>query len=406
MSRQKNNAKRDDGLFQKQVYLGRDEKSGKRICKVVYGRTQKEANDKADEVKLALKKGIDVSPELVTFSQWADRWIKIKKSEISAVRAVVYEANIKHLKAAFGGMDITKIRPANLQDVLIDLSINNPNTGKPMVKKTLSGLKSTALQIFQLAVDNRVMDFNPARSVKIPARDTPAKTRALTDAEQKWITDTPHRAQLAAMIMMYSGLRRGELITLTWNDINLSAGTITVNKAVEIVRGKPVLKDFAKTPSSIRAVNIPNRLVNYLKAQKRQSIYVCVSTQNKMHTQSSWRRMWESYLSDLNIRYGDFSPFEKVPTSKFDPAGAPFVIPNINPHWLRHTFCTMLYFAGVDILTAKNQMGHADIKTTLEIYTHLDALHKAKEISKLNTYLDGPQENEKGDSSNIQVKGS
>ena len=386
----KNNARRADNRIKVQVYLGCDPKTKKRKYKYVYGLTQKEADAKAEEIRLALKRGIDVTPELLIFSQWADRWISIKKPEISAARGVVYDCNIKHLKSAFGSMDMTKIRPADVQDVLVTLSIKNPNTGKPMAKKTLSGLKSTAIQIFQLAVDNRVMDFNPARSAKIPVRETPSKARALTSVEQAWITDTYHeRGQLAAMIMMYSGLRRGELIALSWNDVDLTAGTITVNKAVEFVRGKPVLKDFAKTPSSIRAVNIPNRLINYLQGQKRQSIYVCVSAKGKMHTESSWRRLWQSYLCDLNIKYGDFSPFEKTPISKYDPAGAPMVIPKISPHWLRHTFCTMLYFAGVDILTAKNQMGHADIKTTLGIYTHLDALHKVKEISKLNDYLDG-----------------
>lgn len=401
----KSNTRRADNRISVQVYLGRDPETKKRKYKTVYGRTQVEADEKAQEIKLALKRGIDVTPELVTFSQWADKWIKIKKAEISVRRGIVYESHIKHLKAAFGGTDIAKVRPADVQDMLLALSINNPNTKKPMAKETLSGLKSTANQIFQLAIDNRVMDYNPVRSAKIPAKDTPATRRALTETEQSWINDTYHeRGQLAAMIMMYSGLRRGELISLMWKDINLTAGTITVDKAVEIIGGKAVLKDYAKTPSSIRAVNIPNRLINYLKAQKRQSIYVCVSAQGKMHTESSWRRMWQSYLADLNIKYGDFSPFEKAPKSKFDPAGVPFVIPKISPHWLRHTFCTMLYFAGVDILTAKNQMGHKDIQTTLEIYTHLDALHKAKEISKLNAYLDGAQEAENDSASHAQVK--
>ena len=55
---------------------------------------------------------------------------------------------------------------------------------------------------------------------------------------------------------------------------------------------------------------------------------------------------------------------------------------------LRHTFCTMLYFAGVDVLTAQQQMGHSDAKTTLGIYTHLDSIHKRKQMSKLDDYLE------------------
>jgi integrase len=108
--------------------------------------------------------------------------------------------------------------------------------------------------------------------------------------------------------------------------------------------------------------------------------------------------MWESYLAELNFQYGDFSScmvtgrngkLEKFvkPKSRFAPVKIPFVIPNITPHWLRHTFITNMYLAGIDILTAKEQAGHADINTTMEIYTHLDSQHKVKQIDKLNEFF-------------------
>ena len=63
-------------------------------------------------------------------------------------------------------------------------------------------------------------------------------------------------------------------------------------------------------------------------------------------------------------------------------------IPPITMHWLRHTFCTLLYLAGVDVVQACAQMGHADVSTTLRIYTHLDAIHKRKSVDKLDAYLE------------------
>ena len=209
----------------------------------------------------------------------------------------------------------------------------------------------------------------------------------MTAEEQKWIVETPHRAQTAAMIMMYAGLRRGELIPLTWDDIDLSKKTISVNKTVEIINNKSIEKDTAKTKLSIRTVDIPNVLVEYLKSVKKSSKYVCPSADNKMMSESSYKRMWDSYIKELNLKYGDFSHLDKQPKSKFQPGGVPIVIPKITAHWLRHTFATMLYFAGVDILTAKEQLGHSDIKTTLEIYTHLDNQFKRKSMNKLDEYL-------------------
>ena len=100
--------------------------------------------------------------------------------------------------------------------------------------------------------------------------------------------------------------------------------------------------------------------------------------------------MRESYLADLNLKYGDFSnqieTKGKTP-NKFSPQKAPFVIPKFTAHWLRHTFITLMYFAGVDVLTAKEQAGHEDIKTTMAIYTHLDKDFKKKSMSKLDDYL-------------------
>jgi len=393
----KKNTTRKDGLIQVQIYLGRDE-TGKRKYKTVYGATQKIADEKALQVRLTMRKGIDIAAERDTFGDWADRWITVKGNEVSAGRVVVYESHIKHLKRYLEYAEIKKIRTADIQSIVLDLAKSNPNTGKPMAKKTLNEMKGTAAQIFQLAIDNRVMDYNPANAVKIPNSRPTENRRALTENEQKWIIDTPHRAHRAAMIMMYAGLRRGELIALTWNDIDTKARTININKTVEKVDGKFVLKNTAKTASSIRVIDIPQRLADYLEGEPRESIYVCVSAAGRMHTPSSWGRLWDSYLADLNIKYGDFSPFEKKYESKFDPDGVPFVIPKITPHWLRHTFATMLYLAGVDILNAKEQLGHADIKTTLDIYTHLDAQYKRKSMNKLDDFL--------GNASNMQVSGA
>ena len=112
---------------------------------------------------------------------------------------------------------------------------------------------------------------------------------------------------------------------------------------------------------------------------------------------SSWRKLWNSYLKELNFRFGDFDGILitdskgslkefKKPQSLNAPEKIPMVIPQITAHWLRHTFITNMYLAGVDVMTAKEQAGHADITTTMEIYTHLNAEHKEEQMDKLNDY--------------------
>ena len=184
--------------------------------------------------------------------------------------------------------------------------------------------------------------------------------------------------QLGAMIMMYAGLRRGELLALTWSDVDLDKLTITINKAVEYRNGVPNVKASTKTDAGMRVVSIPDVLASYLSKQSRYSLLVFPSATGKLMPDCSWRRMWDDYLCTINKLYGH--------PSISDPSI--ITIPRFTAHWLRHTYATMLYMAGVDVLTAKELLGHTDIKTTLGIYTHLDAKFKTKSVDKLNAYLD------------------
>ena len=90
-------------------------------------------------------------------------------------------------------------------------------------------------------------------------------------------------------------------------------------------------------------------------------------------TEQGWKRLWESYMRDLNVKYG-----YHVEENKNRPGGLPMGIDTFTPHQLRHTFCTLMYFASVDVMTARDQMGHKDISVTLGIYTALDQKFKKK----------------------------
>lgn len=384
----KTNQKRADGRLQSKVYLG----DGK--YKYVYAATQKELNNKVNEVKIRLGKGIDVSSERDTFGEWSKKWLKLKKVEVSPGRYSTYKYRVRNLEPLYN-CPISKIRTADIQDIILGMAAEG------YAQKTIKDTRSAASQIFKLAIDNRIIDYNPVTSVKIPKEAPHIDRRALTAEEQRWITDTPHRAQRAAMIMMYAGLRRGELISLLWTDIDLNNKTIRVNKSVQIINGQSVLKEGAKTKNSVRTVFIPKILADYLAAESRDNnLLVCPAANGKMMSESAWKRLWNSYLSELNYKYGNFDGIlipdkdhpgkvtqYKKPNSRFAPTKIPFVIPRFTAHWLRHTFITLMYLAGVDLLTAKEQAGHADVQTTMEIYTHLDNIYKIKQINRLDNYL-------------------
>ena len=186
------------------------------------------------------------------------------------------------------------------------------------------------------------------------------------------------------MLLLYSGLRRSEATALTWADIDLDDATITVSKGYDF-RAKKV--KIPKTPA-LR----PRR--QYPQGPRRLSPHPAGRLPLRAHnpkgrqmTEQGWKRLWESYMRDLNVKYGYEGPARRTKTR---PGGLPMLIDTFTPHQLRHTFCTLMYFACVDVMTARDQMGHKDISVTLGIYTALDKKFKKKKINRLDTYLKKP----------------
>lgn len=380
----KSNTRRSDGRICVRVYLGK--KDGKKLYKSVYGKTQKEAEQKAEVLRAKLRHGIEISADKDSFSVWADHWLTMKNTEVSDDQYKLICARVDYFVNLIGNAKINEIKIYDLQQILNALALCNPSTGKPTAKNTLRAYLQILTAIFEYAVDNRVLDINPAAKVKLP-KDAPTKHRhALSEEERKWVIEFEHRAQPAAMIMMFSGLRRGELTALRWSDIDLEKKTILVSRSYNFKQSE------FKTPKNgkSRIVSIPQILVDYLKALPRTSVFVITSSQGKMMTDTAWKRLFDSYMYCLNLQYGTFS----VDHVKFEPKQIPMTIREFTPHDLRHTFCTIMYEAGIDVLVAKEQMGHSDVKTTLGIYTHLDAVHKEKSMDKLDALFSKQASNE------------
>ena len=380
---------RSDGRYMCRLYVGKDER-GKNKYITLYAKTQKELKAKYIEAVTKRDKGVDLASQNTPFSAWADEYLALKKTNGSHHYILCIESQLKHLKPIYN-MPISQIKPAHIQSILINLA-TRPE--KPLARKTLNDVKNTAYNIFRLAVNNRVIDFNPVDAVETPTGTGKTRREAISTEQMKWITETDElpEAQIAAMIMLYAGLRRGELIALTWADIDLNAKTIRVNKSANFIDNTPIVKPMTKTEAGMRLISIPDVLVDFLQATKRKSLFVC-TRDGEMMSESSFRRMWESYMNILNEKYGDFRADTNAKKkngerkSRIAPGGLPTRINKFTPHQLRHTYASLLYQAGVDVLTAKDQLGHSDIKTTLNIYTHLDSIYKQHNMSKLNGYL-------------------
>lgn len=373
----KSNTKRADGRYSVRVYIGMVD--DKKKYKYAYGKTQKEANQKAEEIKASLRKGVDVTSANDSFDVWADYWLASKKNEVSVDRYNALVTRTKLWKDVFSSIKINQIKPFMVQSTLFSIAEKSPYTGKPMAKNTVRSYIQIITAIFDFAVDNRIIEYNPAMKLKAPQGASQEHRRALSPEERERVIEFEHRAKPSAMLMMFSGLRRGEATALQWTDIDFENCTISVTKSYNFKQ-----KEFKKPKNGkSRLVTVPKLLIDYLASLPRVSTFVLTSASGAMMSDTAWKRLYDSYMSDMNLKYGNFVSMP----NKFAPTKVPMLIDTFTPHELRHTFCTIMYEAGIDVLVAQQQMGHSDVKTTLSIYTHLDAKHKQADLEKLNNFL-------------------
>lgn len=190
--------KRADGRYCTQIYLGRDE-NGRRQYKSVYAKSPAELKEKETAVRLQLGRGLDVLSQRDSFSTWADDWLRLKeKEEITCRQMDNYRRAVKLWKEELQGYEIGQVRADDIERVLIDLSDNG------LSQRTINLYRSAIRQILRRAV-GRVIPTNPEEQVHLTSVGRKEEQRrALTEEEQQWIWDTPHRAQPVAVIIVYS----------------------------------------------------------------------------------------------------------------------------------------------------------------------------------------------------------
>lgn len=329
----------------------------------------------------------------IKFHQLAEIWLKKATVGVTYTYKRNLESYIRHLNSFFGDKKILHIKPYDLDEVITQLAECNPNTNKPASKKLLKNVVNCAIRIFDFAVENELICKNPAKNKKkdIP-RNAPQKViNPISEAQRQLVVNVEHRAKTAAMIMMFMGLRTGELLALEWSDFDLDKFQVLINKRVQRTQTNVYTVMNGTKNGETRFVSIPQNLRTWIQNQNElaTSYLVMPNRQGGLQTPTQWKRLWESYQNEINyFCYVRKCMTENIkPESKYSPNKIPKIASSFNPHQLRHTYATMLYTSGVDVLTASELLGHSNIQITLDIYTQLERKYKQKNISKFNDYI-------------------
>jgi integrase len=376
--------KREDKRYEKKITVGRNfDGSLNRIS--VYAATQKELESKVAEIKVQIEQGIYLSSDTALFGKIAENWIEHFKPTISEKMRLRYKGIIKGKLQPLAEMRVRDLRPMHLQVIINEMAKDG------YAQKSMQMVKQTASQVLDLAMQNDLVYRNVFEKIKVPHVDAEER-QPITEEQRELILNTweGHRMGVPALIMLYCGLRRGELLALLWTDIDFKAKTLSVSKAADMPTNATTVKK-PKTKAGTRIVPIPDAIMPALLKARREAIsmYVCpaMRTGDIMSAQA-YTEAWSSYMHYLNLCAGGR---DKVRTKNEN--GKVCFIPAVQAmepftaHQLRHSYATMLYDADVDVKTAQKLLGHADFSVTMKIYTHLSTEKESAGIEKLNQHV-------------------
>lgn len=316
------------------------------------------------QAKVALKK-----EELIRvgFSEFADQWLELCKSNSVADNTYnyTYRNSVEnHLKKYFGGYTLNNIRLEDVQKFF--------NSKADCSESLLNKLKITLNAIFENAIDRDLLYKNPCKGLVMPqSKKIPKKMQCYTAEQARKIVDYVKSTDPSEsiMILLKAGLRRGELLGLRWDDVDLDNNIIHVRQAVSETRG--VLQvGLPKTPMSVRDIPIDQEASDFLRVLPRQvtrykgkrkertsyivqNVYVVAGENGGAMYPSHWqKRVYKPFMDRMSASLKD--------------------VPPLNAHELRHTYGTLLYKSGTDIYTIQKLMGHASIEITTGIYIEND----------------------------------
>jgi integrase len=375
---------RTDGTWEAILSVGRDPLTGKLKRVSYYGKTQREVVEKAARAKAARAQGTYVKPEKLTLGQWLAEWLETYKApRVRALSLAQYQRIItRHLTPALGHLLLTKLHP---EDVQRYLNRKQQTLDAVTLRQHLVVLRSA------LAMAQKVgrVSRNVAQLVETPtAARKRRETLSIVQVTTQLLPALTDDRYLAAYVVLFlTGLRKGELLGLRWQDIDFEARTLQVHQTLERVpnphgtKPKTVLAFMApKTEQSRRTVALPEECVSALR-------------QHKARQAAEKLRLGAAY-SDQGLVFcqGDGRPIDPrtfnyhfVWTLK--QAG----LPHIRVHDARHTYATRLLQHDVPLKVVSTQLGHSSIAITGDIYSHVTAEVARKAADALQTAFTASQ---------------
>lgn len=367
---------------------------------------KKDLNEFSRNFEKKVKDGSYFDGDHMTLQEFSEKWlaecIKPKKAITTYGN---YKMNLEnHILPALGHMKLAKIRPIHIQRFCNDLAANGRIDGKdkPLSSSTIKKINAILSSLFHRAVLWQLIESNPCQRVELPDTSVVAANCDVSDIMQidrllstagtmqeaeKCFTpeeavlfldvldksELPFQIKVFLNLSIFSGCRRGELLALTWRDIDFENSSIQIYKAVAKSKGQMILK-VPKNKSSVRTLTLPQHVMDMLRQLKQeQREYVLKlgsAWKGKRGKEYDYNFLFTQWDGTLIYPTTPYSDLKKLIRNYNKTAEANAQLPDITLHDLRHTNATLLIAQNIDVKTVSKRLGHAQTSTTMNIYAH------------------------------------
>lgn len=362
-------------------YLGVNPLTGKKVETHRKGfKTKKEAQHYYTNAKLQFDLGEHVqdAPKEMTFNELYQEWLKIYTLDVQESTILRTTHMFKnHILPYFGKYYISKISVQQVQNAIHDW------------RKKLQKYKTVFNafdRVMKYAYKLQYIKKNPCEFVILPKKIIKPSTKESLDFYTKeqlhdlmkcFEQQDTRKWEALFRILAFTGLRRGEALGLTWHDINFKKQELSVTKSLKQGDKKQYIGE-TKTASSIRVVQFDDKTASVLRKWKAEQAKVLLALGfNALNSdQVIFNRHTNNKVMNLT-----------APRKMLVEVCEANELPLINVHGFRHTHCSLLFEAGVPMKDVKERLGHSDIKTTMNIYTHVTESSKSKSAQLFAKYV-------------------
>jgi integrase len=324
-------------------------------CRYIYAKTRKEVAEKLAKAVADRDGGLVFDAGKMTLGEYLDGWLS--DSVRGTVRVSTYERHEQivrlHIKPSLGRVGLKKLTPAHVR------GLHREKLDAGLAPATVRKIHSTLHKALHQAVSNGMVPRNAA-DVKAP-QPTPEEMRPLSEDEALALLEAARGERFEALYVLAitTGLRRGELLGLRWDAVDLDRGTLRVGRALVREGGRHVVGE-TKTRRGRRQINLTPRTINALRGHRKKQL------EEKLRRAGLYQDEGLVFASGVGTPVNP----ENLVKRSFKPLLEKAGLPEIRFHDLRHTCATLLLGRGVHSKFVQELLGHATIAMTMDTYSH------------------------------------